>query len=170
MRGKPGMSTFGIRLLEILEHAVKDAGRDGTGRRRLATRLGVSEHTMAAWFKPSRVTMIPSDRFFELACREDLLPEEARDNLWSDLGREAGYIVVPEGDSPPNGVPLLVHLADIAEAVGKLAASIRKDSSSGDLKMHDLSAARAEILMDQIHTLASVTSQMRAALIELRKN
>lgn len=157
--------------MEILSHIDKQAAANNVGRRRLAMRLGVSEHTIAAWFKPSRSSMMPADRFFELACREDLLPKPARDALWARLGREAGCIVVPEIESGPNGVPPLVHLADIAAAMGALAASVRKEAGNGDGNGDDrgISRAKAAAMMDELHQLAQATTQMRAALEELGK-
>jgi hypothetical protein len=169
MRAKPGLNAFGMRLMEILSQIERDAGTANIGRRRLAQRLGVSEHTMAAWFKPSRTSMIPSDRLFELACREDLLPKPARDALWANLGREGGYIVVPEMEAGPNGVSPLVHLAGIAAALGVLAATVRKESGNGNGngESNGISPAQAKKMLEQVFLLTHATTQMRAALEEL---
>jgi hypothetical protein len=163
------MNAFGIRLMEILSQVDKQASANNVGRRRLAMRLGVSEHTIAAWFKPSRASMMPADRFFELACREDLLPKPARDALWTSLGREGGYIVVPQIESGPNGVAPLVHLADIAAALGALAASVRKETAHANGSENGgLTRAKTASILDEVHQVAIAITQMRAALEELQ--
>ena len=165
MTAKPGLNGFGVRLMEILAQANREARDGGSGRRGIAARLGVSEHTFAAWFKPSRTSIIPADRLFELACREDLLPGPTRDALWARLGQEGGYIIVPEPVPEANGLSPLAHLAELTAAVGRVAASLRESDGNGrPLKPSQIPPASISAMIGQLQDVSRHATQMRLGL------
>jgi hypothetical protein len=165
--GKPGLNAFGRRFMEIICAAIDRASDSGLDRSAIAAALGVSPHTVESWLKPSRTSMIPVERFFELAAREDILPGPARDTLWADLGCEGGYVVVPEVHVGAEGVTPFVHLAQIAVALGKLAEQIRAATIEDGPEGRAIASSEAQAMLGPLRDMEREAVELRLSLEEL---
>lgn len=165
--GKPGLNAFGRRFMEILCRAMDSATAGGVDRGAVAAALGVSHHTVEAWLKPSRTSTIPVDRFFELAAREDILPAATRDELWAELGCEGGYVVVPEVNVGPDGATPLVHLAQIAVSLGRLAEQIRSATSESGPEGSAISRTEAEAMLRPLRDMEREAVELRLSIEDL---
>jgi hypothetical protein len=168
--GKPGLNAFGRRFMEIFCAAIDSATQSGVDRAAIAAAIGVSPHTVESWLKPSRTSTIPVDRLFELAAREDILPGAVRDALWADLGCEGGYVVVPEihiGAEDEGGVTPIVHLAQIAVALGKLAEQIRAATTEEGPGGRAISETEARAMLTPLRDMEREAVELRLSLEDL---
>jgi hypothetical protein len=165
-------NAFSDRFMELLRRAVTDSGRLGVSRQHIADALEVSVHTLDAWLKPSRASVAPSDRVFEMICREDVLPQAARDRFWADAGAEGGYVVVPEIDTDPDEVPPAKHLLDVTASLGRLAESVRlslKQDERGAC-VCDVDTSSASKMLEDLHGLERHVAELRVSLQEAMRN
>lgn len=115
-------SPYAALLERCLRGALRAADEAGITRRAIAHALEVPYWTFESWLKPSRDAQVPAWVVLELLCREDLLPEAARDGLLREIAGEAGSFVVPlpAGDEPVAGAVL-----EAARELGRLAEDVR---------------------------------------------
>lgn len=165
---KPRFNAFSDRFIELLRRAVTEAAHEGVSRQDIADGLGVSVHTLDAWMKPSRGSVAPSDRVFELVCREDILPQEVRDRFWAAAGAEGGYVVIPELEADPDEVPPAKHLLDVIGALGRLSDAVRQTMNRDDdgKCVCDIDAARATDMLGHLHDLERHLAELRVSLEE----
>lgn len=164
---KPGLGPFGSRLLRLFAEAIDGAATAGVSRETIAARLGVSLHTVHAWMKSSSTNRTPFDRFFELACREDILPEDVRERLWTRMGFEAGFIVFPEEKSDMTGDTPLGQLAQVGAAFGRAADTLREACSTSSPDGGRISAAEAKQIVARLHELETDVARLRSTLHHL---
>jgi hypothetical protein len=161
---KPGLGPFGSRFLQIFAAAIEQAADRGVSRETIAAKLGVSLHTVHAWLKPSSANRTPFDRFFELACREDILPDAARAEMWERLGYEAGFVVFPEEQAEGGEGSPLVELAQVAAGFGRLADTMREAVSDNGEAQQKISPAEAKLIVDRLHELETDVARLRAVI------
>lgn len=164
---KPGLGPFGSRLLRLFAEAIDGAASAGVSRETIAARLGVSLHTVHAWMKSSSTNRTPFDRFFELACREDILPEDVRERLWTRMGFEAGFIVFPEEKSDRPGDSPLGQLAQVGAAFGRAAETLRDACGTSSPEGSRISAAEAKQIVARLHELETDVARLRSTLNHL---
>jgi len=162
------LNAFGERFMGLLRRAVGEAGRLGVSRQRIAEGLGVSVHTLDAWMKPSRASVVPGDKVFELCCREDLLPQAARDRFWADAGAEGGYVVVPEIETDPDEIPPAKHLLDVTASLGRLAEAVRLSLHQDEhgACVCDVDTTAAAKMLEDLHGLERHVAELRVSLQE----
>jgi hypothetical protein len=161
---KPGLGPFGSRLLQIFAEAIDGAAALGVSRESIAAKLGVSLHTVHAWMKSSSTNRTPFDRFFELACREDILPESVRDRLWSRMGFEAGLLVFPEERAEAGQDAALVQLAQVAAAFGRMAETLRTACSHSSTDGRSISKGESKLIVERLHELETDVARLRSFL------
>lgn len=166
-------NAFSKRFIELLHRAVTESGRLGVSRQQIADALEVSVHTLDAWLKPSRASVAPSDRVFEMICREDVLPQAARDRFWADAGAEGGYVVVPEIETDPDEIPPAKHLLDVTASLGRLAEAVRLSLHQDEhgACVCDVSTQAAAKMLEDLHGLERHVAELRISLQEaMRKS
>jgi hypothetical protein len=165
-------NAFSDRFMELLRRAVAESGRLGVSRLSIAEALDVSVHTLDAWLKPSRASVAPSDRVFELICREDVLPQVVRDRFWADAGAEGGYVVVPEIETDPDEIPPAKHLLDVTASLGRLAESVRLSLRQDEhgACVCDVNTQSASKMLEDLHELERHVAELRVSLQEAMRN
>ena len=165
-------NAFSERFMELLRRAVTESSRLGVSRQQIADALEVSVHTLDAWLKPSRASVAPSDRVFELICREDVLPQAVRDRFWADAGAEGGYVVVPEIETDPDEIPPAKHLLDVTAWLGRLAETVRLSLRQDEhgACVCDVDAASASRMLEDLHGLERHVAELRMSLQEAIRN
>lgn len=158
-------STWATRLAECLRTVVSHASENGVGRKTIAFRMGRSQECIGTWLEPSQRVSIPGGALFEMLCREDLLPQEQRDELWQKMAREAGYIVIREDAADLDTAPPVEQLAEISVAVGKLSGSVLDAMRSKSAGGSTITSAEADLILVQ----ASKVHQELAELMEAAK-
>lgn len=161
---KSGLNSFGQRFMELLERAITDAARSGVSRQAVAEGLGVSTHTLDAWLKPSRSSVIPGDRCFELVCREDILPQTVRDRFWRDVGIEGGYVAIPELHVDLQKAPALTHLIEIAAVFGRLAEVVRQKAGGPCAADNRVCPEDMPRMLEHLHDLEREVVELRLAI------
>jgi hypothetical protein len=164
---KPGLGPFGSRLLRLFAEAIEGAAATGVSRETIAAKLGVSLHTVHAWMKSSSTNRTPFDRFFELACREDILPESVRSRLWSKMGYEAGFVVFPEEQAECAPASPFVQLTQVEASFGRVAQSVRSAVQEQGEAGPKISKAESKDFIDRLRELETDIARLRGAVERL---
>ncbi len=164
---KPGLGPFGSRLLRLFAEAIEGAAAKGVSRESIAAKLGVSLHTVHAWMKSSSTNRTPFDRFFELACREDILPESVRSRLWSRMGYEAGFVVFPEEQAEGGTESPLVQLTQVAATFGRLAQSVRSAVEEQSEDGPTVSKTESKDIIERLRELETDIARLRGVVERL---
>jgi hypothetical protein len=151
-------------LLRIFAEAIEGAAANGVSRETIAAKLGVSLHTVHAWMKSSSTNRTPFDRFFELACREDILPESVRVRLWSKMGYEAGFVVFPEEQAEGSPESALVQLTQVAATFGRLAQTMRSAVEEKSEDGANVSKSESKAIIERLRELETEIARLRGVV------
>lgn len=160
---RTGRQAFVDVLRRALYAAVAAADRAGVTRAQIAAEVDVEARTLDGWKNPSEGAVIPAVSLVMLM-RRDVLPQDAKRVLVNELLAHTGLTcVIDDADQEDTGTPLQ-QLADIAGAMGTLAASLnraaRRDGDGGER----MTATEAAIALKACDEVARQTEELRRLL------
>lgn len=151
------------RLHGLVQEAVESARDEGVTRALLAARLGISWRTLNNALAPSHAGRFSLPVLLRMV---EALPPMARRGLVEGMCALWGFAVVEDDDAGLDQAPELVQLAEISQAVGRVAEAVLDSTGALSLGGRETTRRERAAILERVRGLKREVMQLERGLTE----